>query len=46
MDAAWPERRIASFAAPLGRLSPEGLQRVGEAAELVERALGEQRVGG
>jgi DNA-binding MarR family transcriptional regulator len=37
------ERRIASLAALLGRLSPDEVQRVREAAELVERALGEQR---
>ena len=33
------ERRVESLAALLGRLSPEEVARVGEAAELIERAL-------
>jgi DNA-binding MarR family transcriptional regulator len=36
------ERRIANLAALLGRLRPDELQRVHEAAELVERALAQQ----
>jgi len=36
------ERRVATLAALLARLSGEELARVREAAELVERALAEQ----
>jgi DNA-binding MarR family transcriptional regulator len=36
------ELRIANLAALLGRLSPEEVRRIGEAADLVERALAQQ----
>jgi DNA-binding MarR family transcriptional regulator len=36
------ERRVASLAALLGRLGPREVERVLEAAELVEQALAEQ----
>jgi DNA-binding MarR family transcriptional regulator len=36
------ERRVASLAALLGRLAPTDVQRVREAAELIEQALAQQ----